>query len=625
MNLHGLTIYFKFRTLGLLLLYGLLCGVSYFLAFQLRFDFSVPEDFTMDMLSTLWWIVGLKLALLAAFGQVDCVPAYFRLSDALKLFISLFVVSVFLIILWYGFNGEGMPPRAVILTDFTLSFLLLAGFRIGLRVKESSSFDDWLSKDTIENVIIVGAGEVGAGVCSELKSKTRFGMRPVALLDDDVNKIGRYVHDVLVAGSVDELATVARRYAAQKVIIAFPSAPVRRIREIVDLARAIQLPVESVPVMTDLVSGRAKITQLHPIEMEDLLGRKIVDLNSDEIQAMLFGKRVLITGAGGSIGRELVAQVLEYAPDSLLCIDQAEIAIFNLQQEIIQANETSCTVQTYILDICQNDELETVFTRFRPEIIFHAAAHKHVSLMESQPAEALRNNFFSTVQLARLASRFAVARFIFISTDKAINPSSVMGVSKRLAEIALLEQQRAMDNQTQFMAVRFGNVLGSSGSVIQIFKQQIANGGPLTVTDPEVTRFFMITREAVGLVLQSAAQGKGGEIFVLDMGEPMKIVDVARQMLAFSGYREGKDIKIEFTGLKPGEKLHEELQNLGEELKDTDHPRIMRFIAREDSTVCIDMIFSELNDALSSCDVAHIKQTIQKYVPEYRPCTEQKC
>ena len=619
MNIHTLLNYFKFRTLGLLLLYGLLCGISYFLAFQLRFDFSVPERFSMDMIHTIWWVVGLQLAFLLAFGQVDCLLAYFSLSDAMQLFTSLFIVSVFLVVLWYGYSGAGMPPRAVILTDFLLCFLLLAGFRIAMRLKASSNLNDWLHKNVIENVIIVGAGEVGAGICSELKNKARFGMRPVALLDDNAKKIGRYVHGVPVAGSVDQLATVARRYEAEKIIIAFPSAPARRIREVVEMARATKLPVESVPVMTDLVSGRAKITQLHPIEMEDLLGRKIVDLNSDQIRSMLSGKRVLITGAGGSIGCELVAQILEYAPDVLLCVDQAEIAIFNLQQEILRAHDTRGIVQTLVLDICQSGDLETAFKRFKPEIIFHAAAHKHVNLMESQPGEALRNNFFGTVQLTRLANKFAVDRFILISTDKAINPSSVMGASKRLAELALQEQQRAPGNKTQFMAVRFGNVLGSSGSVVQIFKRQIAKGGPLTVTDPEVTRFFMTDREAVGLVLQSATQGEGGEIFVLDMGEPIKIMDVARQMIALSGYKEGEDIEIKFTGLNPGEKLHEEVQHLGETLKPTNHPQIMRFVARKNSTDSIDSICAELNASLASNDVVHIKKMIQRYVHEYTP------
>ena len=281
--------------------------------------------------------------------------------------------------------------------------------------------------------------------------------------------------------------------------------------------------------------------------------------------------------------------------------------------------DTGQIARTCILDICQVDALEATLARFEPEIIFHAAAHKHVGLMESQPAEALRNNFFATVKLVRLASAFRVERCILISTDKAINPSSVMGASKRLAELALLAQQRTPGNQTQFMAVRFGNVLGSSGSVIRIFKRQIADGGPLTVSDPEVSRFFMTVREAVGLVLQSATQGQGGEIFVLDMGEAIKIVDIARQMIMLSGYREGEDIEIEFTGLKPGEKLHEEVQRLSETLQPTDHPQVLRFIARAGYATSIESVCAELNAVLPSDDGARIKQVIRKYVPEYTP------
>lgn len=614
--------FFKLRTLLLLSLYAMLCGFSYLMAFQLRFDFNVPTDFNADMVRTIWWIVGLKLLLLALFGQVDAILAYFRLSDVTQLFIGLLLGGIFLAILWYVYSGAGMPPRAVILADFLLSFLLITGFRVAMRIRASSRMSDWLHLDKAENVIIVGAGEVGAGVCSELRNKSRFGMRPVALLDDDTKKIGRYVHGVPVAGSVDQLTTIARRYDADKVIVAFPSAPVRRIKEMVELARKAKLRVESVPAIMDLVSGRAKITELHPIEVEDLLGRDVIGLNSDQIHSMLSGKRILITGAGGSIGRELVLQVLSYAPKALLCIDQAEIAAFNLQQTVLQPHDHSGVAKMRVLNVCDVDAMEGVFDQFEPEIVFHAAAHKHVCLMESQPAEAIKNNFFATAQLARIASRLKVEHFILISTDKAINPSSVMGVSKRLAELALFEQQQVTDNQTHFMSVRFGNVLGSSGSVIEVFKKQIKDGGPITVTDPNVTRFFMTVQEAAGLILQSAAQGEGGEIFVLDMGEPIKIVDIARQMIALSGYQEGRDIEVEFVGLNPGEKLYEEVQHLSETLQPTNHPRVMRFATKEKSIDSMDSATRALKIAISTNDIKRIKQSLQKYVPEYTPYLE---
>jgi len=620
MSVNFIVRYLNLRTLALIVFYALVSLFSYWTAYELRFDFNVPDNHGLDRINTLGWVVGLQLMLLIASGQFDSILSYFRLPDAFRLFGGLFTNALILLSMWYVYQGHNVPPRAVILTYFLISFLLLASFRVLMRVKSSRGIEDWLTMDTAENVIIIGAGEVGAGLCSDLMNKTRLGMRPVAFLDDDPKKIGRYVHGVLVADQVNELAAVAKRYSATKAVIAFPSASTKRMRQVAELTRDAGLRVDTVPALTDLVSGRAELSQLRPIQLEDLLGRDTVDLNSDDIRSMLAGKRVLVTGAGGSIGSELVEQILGYVPSSLLCIDQAEIAIFNLQQTVLKAATTDATqVATKVLDILNEEQLDKVFAEYQPEVVFHAAAHKHVNLMEGQPAEALRNNFFASKQLARIASHHRAERFILISTDKAINPTSVMGASKRLAELALSAQQRAPENITKFMAVRFGNVLGSSGSVIPIFRKQIAAGGPLTVTDPEVTRFFMTVEEAVGLVLQSATQGSGGEIFVLDMGESVKILDVARQMIALSGLREGTDIDIEFTGLQPGEKLFEEVQHLSEELQATRHPRVLRFVAAKDTELDITRVSVELASVMTGSDVSEIKQAMQKHVPEYTP------
>ncbi len=620
MTLAFLSRYLNFRTLALVLFYLLILVCSYFVAYELRFDFNIPDNYAMDRIDTVWWVVVLQLIMLFAAGQIDCLLSYFRLPDALRLFSALLFSALVFASMWYVYHGKGVPPRAVILADFLIGFFLIAGFRVFMRVKSSRGLEDWLSVDDAESVLIVGAGEVGAGLCSDLMNKARLGMRPVAFLDDDLRKIGRYVHGVLVADSVDGLAKVAKRYAATKIVIAFPSASVKRVRSVTEQAREAGLTVDIVPALTDLVSGRAQISQLRPIELEDLLGRDPVNLHSDRIRSMLAGKRVLVTGAGGSIGRELVAQILEYSPAALQCVDQTEIAIFNLQQEVLSVSvKAGCHPETTILDVCETDEVGQLFDRFKPEVIFHAAAHKHVNLMEDQPAEALKNNFFATLGLVREASRRGVERFVLISTDKAINPTSVMGASKRLAELALLEEQARDGNTTKFMAVRFGNVLGSSGSVIPIFRRQIAAGGPVTVTDPEVTRFFMTVEEAVGLVLESAAQGEGGEIFVLDMGQSVKIVDVARQMIALSGLREGVDIDIEFTGLKPGEKLYEEVQHLSEELRPTAHPLVLRFVAQTRAVRSVAEMESSLRDAIRSRDSLAIKRAILALVPEYTP------
>lgn len=621
MSANLFTRYLNLRTLALVLFYALVSIASYWIAYELRFDFNIKAfpDHQLDRINTLWWVVGLQLMLLFAAGQLDSILSYFRLPDALRLFSGLFINVLILLSMWYVYSGQNVPPRAVILTHFLLSFLAIAGFRVLMRIKSSRGLEDWLAADSAENVIIVGAGEVGAGLSADLKNKSRLGMRPVAFLDDDPKKIGRYVHGILVADEVSELAAVAKRYSATKVVIAFPSASVKRMREVAELAREAELAVDTVPALTDLVSGRAELSQLRPIQLEDLLGRDPVDLNSEEIRNMLANKRVLVTGAGGSIGRELVAQILGYAPAELVCVDQAEIAIFNLQQEVLSQVDQGTEIITQVLDICNLAEVEKLFARHHPEVIFHAAAHKHVNLMEGQPAEALRNNFFATHQMAEVASRHSSERFILISTDKAINPTSVMGASKRLAELALLGRQRSEGNATKFMAVRFGNVLGSSGSVIPIFRRQIASGGPLTVTDPEVTRFFMTVEEAVGLVLQSATQGTGGEIFVLDMGQSVKIIDVARQMIALSGLREGTDIDIEFTGLQPGEKLYEEVQHLSEELQATRHPRVMRMVAQENAAIDEQEIFNQLQTTIDKAETNAIKEVIRRHVPEYRP------
>ncbi|TVP77988.1 MAG: polysaccharide biosynthesis protein [Puniceicoccaceae bacterium] len=611
--------YFNLRTLALLLFYIVVTGFSYWVAYELRFDFNVPKNHALDRLNTVTWVIGLQLILLLANGQFNSILSYFRLPDALRLSLSLFISTLILLSMWYVYDGNHVPPRAVILSNFLLNFLLITGFRVAMRVKSSRGLEDWFAFDQSQNVLIIGAGEVGAGLSSDLLNKTRLRMRPVAFLDDDPKKIGRYVHGIQVAGRVDELPDVAKRYAVTKVIIAFPSASVKRMREVAEMAREAALSVDTVPALTDLVSGRAELSQLRPIQLEDLLGREPVDLNSEHIRRMLQDKRVLVTGAGGSIGRELVAQILSYDPAELHCIDQAEIAIFNLQQEVIAPIKSHATIRTQVLDILQRSQLEKLFAQMRPEVVFHAAAHKHVHLMEDQPDEALRNNFLATEQLVRIASEAACEHFILISTDKAINPTSVMGASKRLAELALTAQQHAPGNSTRFMAVRFGNVLGSSGSVIPIFRRQIANGGPITVTDPEVTRFFMTVEEAVGLVLQSATQGTGGEIFVLDMGQSVKILDVARQMIVLSGLREGVDIDIVFTGLQPGEKLYEEVQHINESLEATRHPRILRFVAKGGSNGDSLAASQELSRAVESADALEIKRCIQKYVPEYTP------
>jgi FlaA1/EpsC-like NDP-sugar epimerase len=613
--------YLNIKFAAIFITYVALAFLSLSIAYWLRFDFQIPVDFIEGRNSAYVWYIGTQVAFLFAFGQFDSVFSQFRLPDLFRLFVGLLLSAFYVLFLWYIYNGNGIPPRSVIITNLLLYFIMLSGVRILLRVYSGENFINLLSGIKEYNyVAIIGAGEVGAVIGADLLSKQRLlGMKPIVYLDDSKNKVGRLLNGIPVVDTVDGLEKVAARYRIKKVIIAFPSAPSKRIRKVAETARSLGLEVDIVPALTDLVSGRATATQIRPIELEDLLGRETVDLNFDSIRQMLTGQRVIITGAGGSIGKELVAQILEHDPEALLCVDKSELAIFDLNFTLLENHSLKDRVKTCILDITQSDYLEHHLSDFKPTIIFHAAAHKHVNLMEDQPEEALRNNFFASIKLMELASELSVDRFIFISTDKAINPTSVMGVSKRLAEIAMQKIQAKEGNQTRFMAVRFGNVLGSSGSVINIFKAQIEKGGPLTVTDPEVTRYFMTVSEAIGLVLESATQGTGGEIFVLDMGEPIKIAELARQMIALSGFKESVDIDIEYTGLKSGEKLYEEVQHFNEVHALTDHMRIFKFVANHDYPIALEAIESQLLEAIKQHESEAIKHVIKGLVREYKP------
>ena len=613
--------YLNFKFVAIFVAYVVLAFLSLSIAYLLRFDFQIPDNFIEGRNSAYIWFIGTQIAFLFAFGQFDAVFSQFRLPDLFRLFFSLLLSSLYVLFLWYIYNGDGVPPRSVVITNLLLYFVMISGMRIFLRIYSGENFINWLSGiKEYDYVAIIGAGEVGAVIGADLLSKQRtLGIKPIVYLDDSDAKVGRLLNGIPVVDTVDALEKVVLRYQIKKVIIAFPSAPSKRIQRVAETARSLGLDVDIVPALTDLVSGRATATQIRPIELEDLLGRDPVDLNFENIRKMLVGHRVLVTGAGSSIGKELVAQILEHDPESLLCIDKSELAIFDLNFSLLENHSLKSRVQTRILDITQSNYLRHHVSEFKPTIIFHAAAHKHVNLMEDQPEEALRNNFFASIKLMELASELSVERFIFISTDKAINPTSVMGVSKRLTEIAMQKIQAREANRTKFMAVRFGNVLGSSGSVINIFRAQIAKGGPLTVTDPEVTRYFMTVTEAIGLVLESATQGVGGEIFVLDMGEPIKIAELARQMIALSGFKENIDIDIEFTGLKAGEKLYEEVQHFNEVHALTTHPRIFKFVANNKCPITLESIEAQLLESARSHKASQIKEMIKSLVEEYTP------
>ena len=539
---------------------ALLC--SYFLAYELRFDFDVPDNFRGQRNGNFLWVMGLKWLFLWQAGQFKSIMAYFRLHDALRLFVALALVGFCLLFLWYSLGGTRVAPRSVILTDFLLGFFMIAAFRVSLRLRLSGLHFEHNRPAHAQDVIIIGAGSQGARLCSELMSSRQAKFFPVAFVDDDPGLRGCTIHGVLVAGPLHELADLAACHGVEEVIIAIPNISVKQIREIIRLAEAANLRVQRVEKYGPQLGPTGMLSQIRTVECEDLLGREPVKIDVSSISNYIRDRVIVVTGAGGSIGRELVQQILSYRPRTVVGIDQSELAIFQLRQALAEEADLCCDcLDLRVLNIRDRSRMRRLFQLTAPSIVFHAAAHKHVKLMENQPAEAIKNNAFATADLVSLASDCAVSHFVFISTDKAIKPISVMGASKRLAELAVVAQQRSSANKTQFTILRFGNVMGSSGSVLPLFREQIVKGGPLTVTHPDAKRYFMLVSEAVGLVLESAAKSKGSQTFSLDMGDPVKILDIAHQMLRLQGLKPGYDIDIQFTGLAQGEKMIEELEH----------------------------------------------------------------
>jgi FlaA1/EpsC-like NDP-sugar epimerase len=560
------------------------------------------------------------LIALGAARQFGSILTYFGVSDLLKIIAAMTACTALLIVAHLFSSHLFTLPRGALVVDFLLSLGGICSARLGIRVfREKMSSSRGSRHEARQRIAIVGAGDAGASLANEFINLPRRGFKPVAFFDDDPKKHGWLVHGVPVVGRPDEIGRVRKQLGIGKVVIAMPSAPAKRVREIVQLLGHAGLNVETMPSIEELASGRAKASRIRPVEIQDLLGREPVNLDSDGIRKLVEGRVVMVTGAGGSIGSELCRQVAALNPQRLLMVERAEGNLFIIEQEL---NETGlgAIALPLVADILDEGRMEFIFARHKPDVVFHAAAHKHVYMMERQPSVAFRNNVIGTRTIARQASENKVGTFVLISTDKAVNPTSVMGATKRLAEIQIQAVQ-AMQKEggTRFIAVRFGNVLGSSGSVIPIFKRQIENGGPVTVTHPEVTRYFMTVTEAVGLVLQSAVLGKGGEIFVLDMKQQVKILDLARQMIELSGFKPGEDIEIKFTGLKPGEKLFEELQHHAEQYEPTDHPRIMRFVSQ---VAFSESGVEELGRELDGLEPGELKERLQVMVPEYTPHLE---
>ena len=584
-------------------------------AYWLRFNLDIPVEFIHAMWSALVVVIPVQGIVFYAFGLYRGLWRFASVSDLKRILIACGVAALASPAALVMAQQLSMVPRSVFILDPLLLVLLMGGVRFTYRAWKDGHF--FLRRTGVGTpVLIVGAGETAMGLIKELEPSRVW--RVVGFVDAGSAQAGRQLGGVPILGGLESIGDHAQRSDARHAIIAMPSASVAERRRATELAAAAGLSVLTVPSLDDLLTGRVAISAIRKVELEDLLGRDRIELDEAGLQELLADKTVLVTGAGGSIGSELCRQIACFGPRKLVFLEQSEFALYSIEQEFA-GRSVDCVVG----DVKDAARMGTVFAEYRPDVVFHAAAYKHVPLMECANAwEAVRNNVQGTLNVARAALANGTGAFVRISTDKAVNPTNVMGASKRLAEV-VCQAVQAQSSATRFVMVRFGNVLGSSGSVIPRFREQIAKGGPVTVTHPDIIRYFMLIPEAAQLVLQAGLMAvraaEGGRVFVLDMGEPVKIIDLARDMIRLSGFSED-EIKIEFTGLRPGEKLYEELLADGEATLPTPHPKLR--IARP-SAVPDAAWLAELEDWLAAPwrDQAEVKEGLRRWVPEYRPAT----
>ncbi len=507
-------------------------------------------------------------------------------------------------------------PRGVLLLDFFATVFLACSARLGVRIYREELRP--VATEGRTRVLIIGAGNSAETIIREINRQRIERYQVVGLVDDDPRKQRMYIHEVPVLGTTDEIPEICEENDIEELIIAIPSASHKQLREVIEKCAGTKLKFQSLPGIGDLIDGRVTISQIRPVDINDLLGRDAIELNVESVAKFIRDRVVLVTGAGGSIGSEMCRQICHYEPKQLILLEQAETPLFDIANELKRKHPDVLTIEC-ICDIYDRQRVMKTWEKYHPEVVIHAAAHKHVPLMELNPCEAVKNNILGGKKVSDAASKYKTAEFVTISTDKAVNPSSVMGCSKRIGEIYTQALNGQPNCQTKYKAVRFGNVLGSSGSVIPTFRRQIAAGGPVTVTDPEMTRYFMTIPEASQLVLQAAANGQGGQIFLLDMGDSVKIVDLAKQMITLSGFRPDEDIDIVFTGVRPGEKLFEELRTEGENIEPTVHPKVRVWKHKPVPWEQVQEAITVLESLQNSMDRSAIVQAFQNIVPEYEP------
>lgn len=590
-----------------------LCALSLLAAYQLRFNFHVPANEYALLWPVLPVFFAVRLGWHLAAGVHRGMVRYTSTEDARRIFLTVLAGSGTLALLnvgrYYAVDGAFVLPYSVIIIDFMATAMLMIASRIAVKLLylRTRSGD----KD-IKRVVLYGAGRSGLITKRTLEREGTARYQVEAFIDDDPGKVGKRLEGVLISAA-DQLPALLAGGGVDQVIITIQQPRTENRRKVVDMAMAAKTQVLTVPPVNDWINGQLSSGQIREVRIEDLLGRAPITLEDAQVKARFAGKRVLVSGAAGSIGSELVRQLIALGAAETILLDIAESALYDVEMELARKGVTA--FRPVIGDVRDRDAMDALFAAVRPEVVFHAAAYKHVPLMEAQPDQAVRTNVGGSRILADLAIAHGVQEFILVSTDKAVNPTSVMGASKRVAELYV---QSLGTGGTRFVTTRFGNVLGSNGSVIPLFRKQIAEGGPVTVTHPEVTRFFMTIPEACRLVLEAATMGKGGEIYVFDMGEPMRIADLADRMIRLSGKEPGRDIAIRFTGLRPGEKLYEELLATQENTLPTHHPRILIGRTREAAPAVVRAAVDELLAAAGRGDTDACVRGMKALVPEYR-------
>ena len=612
------------RTVLAILHDALAIVIAWNLAYLLRFNFELPNSFSLELQQTLLIVLPLQLLIFWRFHLYRGIWRYASTTDLRRIFLAVLTSTAAISLLFLMLRLDFVLPRSVLVINPLLLILIMGGSRFIYRLwKEQRLYGEFSIHG--EPVLVLGAGDAAAGLAKDLVKSNAW--RLVGFLDDDLENQGRMLNGVRVLGELNKLSECADRLGVKQAIIAMPGKSHQERKRAIQLCNEAGLKVLTVPSFDDLMSGKVSVSQLRAIELDDLLGRDPVKLDDAGLHDLLGNNTVLVTGAGGSIGSELCRQIARFSPAKMVLFEANEFALFTIDQELkrtFPALQLVCLVG----DVRDEARVDEVLENHRPSVLFHAAAYKHVPLMEQNNAwQAIRNNVLGTLTVGQAAQRYGVAKFVMISTDKAVNPTNVMGASKRLAEMVCQTlQPHCADNAaeaetcTRFVIVRFGNVLGSTGSVIPTFRAQIARGGPVTVTHPDITRYFMSIPEAAQLVLQAGLMSKGGEIFVLDMGEPVKIVDLAKDLIRLSGFSD-EEIPIEFTGLRPGEKLYEELLADNEHTLPTPHPKLRIAQARQTEAAWLEELLTW--SAASTMADEEVRKALVHWVPEYQPNGQQ--